>query len=115
MSQFVISQIVALDSQDKSLYCQVIDIIKERQMCWARPIILVDLKNKDNDYLLSKNIVYDLRYTSDLLWKIDAFRLVLDTEYIEFLVNIKEFEFDEEKLLLAKQKLRLFIREILGK
>ncbi|BAQ64224.1 hypothetical protein [Geminocystis sp. NIES-3709] len=113
MLKFVNSQIICLDSQNKSLYCEVIDIVNDRQICWVRPVILVDLKAQDNNYFPQKNDVYDLRFTSDLLWKIDDFRIVLDTEYIEFLANLQEFEFDEDKLTIAKQKLRFFIQEIL--
>jgi len=113
MVQFINSQIVCLDCQNKSLYCEVIDIIKNRETCWVRPVILVDLNTQDNSYYPSKNDIYDLRFTSDLLWKIDDFRIVLDTEYIEFLANLQEFEFDEDKLTLGKQQLRLFIQEII--
>ena len=114
MSKFINSQIVCLDGQNKSLYCEVIDVIDDRKISWVRPVILVDLKTKDNNYFCHKNDVYDLRFTSDLLWKIDDFRIVLDTEYIQFLANLQEFEFDEDKLIIAKQKLRLFIQEILA-
>ncbi|NCO74335.1 MAG: hypothetical protein GW795_05345 [Cyanobacteria bacterium] len=112
MSTFIPSQIVCLDNQDKSLYCEVIDVISSRQMCWVRPVILVNLDDNSNNYFHDKNNIYDLRFTSDLLWKLNAFRIVLDTEYIQFFASLQEFEFDEEKLLLAKQKLKLFIQEI---
>lgn len=112
MSTFINSQIVCLDTQNKSLYCEVIDIVNERNICWVRPVILVDLKAKDNNYFSHKNNIYDLRFTSDLLWKIGDFRIVLDIEYIEFFANLQEFEFDEKTLNIAKQKLRLFIQEI---
>lgn len=112
MSTFIKSQIVCLDTSQKSLYCEVIDIINERNICWVRPIILVDLKAEDHNYFSNKNDVYDLRFTSDLLWKINDFRIVLDTEYIQFVANLKEFQFDENILDIGKQKLRLFIQEI---
>lgn len=112
MSVFIPSQIVALDYQNKSLYCEVIDAIASRDLCWVRPIILVDKITEKTDYLTDKNDIYDLRFTSDLLWNIKDFRIVLDTEYIEFLVNLSDFEFDDEKLTLAREKLRLFIKEI---
>lgn len=112
MSPFIDSQIVCLDSQNKSLYCEVIEVINERNICWVRPLILVDLKAQDSKYFSKKNDIYDLRFTSDLLWKIDDFRIVLDTEYIQFFANLQEFQFDEDILVIAKQKLRLFIQEI---
>ncbi|AFZ55033.1 hypothetical protein VKI21_04655 [Cyanobacterium aponinum UTEX 3222] len=120
MSVFIPSQIVALDYQNKSLYCEVIDAccvadpfgIASRDLCWVRPIILVDKMTEKTDYLTDKNDIYDLRFTSDLLWNIKDFRIVLDTEYIEFLVNLSDFEFDDDKLKLAREKLKLFIKEI---
>ncbi|WPF87725.1 hypothetical protein WEU38_13010 [Cyanobacterium aponinum AL20118] len=112
MSVFIPSQIVALDYQNKSLYCEVIDAIESRDLCWVRPIILVDKMTEKTDYLTDKNDIYDLRFTSDLLWNIKDFRIVLDTEYIEFLVNLSDFEFDDDKLKLAREKLKLFIKEI---
>ena len=112
MSSFINSQIVCLDSQNKSLYCEVIEVINDRNICWVRPVILVDVNTDDNNYYPHKSDVYDLRFTSDLLWKIDDFRIVLDTEYIQFLANLQEFQFDEDILIIAKQKLRLFIQEI---
>ncbi|WP_017292902.1 hypothetical protein [Geminocystis herdmanii] len=113
MAQFINSQIVCLDCQNKSLYCEVIDIINDRKTCWVRPLILVNLNTQDNNYYPLKNDIYDLRFTSDLLWNMDDFRIVLDTEYIQFLANLQEFEFDEDKLILGKQQLRLFIQEII--
>lgn len=112
MSSFINSQIVCLDSQNKSLYCEVIEVINDRNICWVRPVILVNLNAQDNNYFSSKNDIYDLRFTSDLLWNINDFRIVLDTEYIQFFSNLQEFEFDEDILIIAKQKLRIFIQEI---
>ena len=113
MSIFIPSQIVCLDSPNYSLYCEVIEIITSRFLCWVRPVILVNKQEKKPDYLTDKTCVYDLRFTSDLLWKIDDFRIVLDTEYIEFFADLQDFEFEEDKLAIAQQKLRLFIQEIL--
>jgi hypothetical protein len=113
MSKFINSQIVCLDCHNKSLYCEVIETTEDAVNSWVRPVILVDLNNKNNNYYTSKNDIYDLRFTSDLLWKIEDFRIVLDTEYIELFVNLQEFEFDEDKLIIGKQQLRLFINEII--
>ncbi|MGI0482847.1 hypothetical protein ACN4EE_18935 [Geminocystis sp. CENA526] len=113
MSKFINSQIVCLDCHNKSLYCEVIETTKDGFNSWVRPVILVDLQNKDNNYYPPKSDVYDLRFTSDLLWKTEDFRVVLDTEYIEFFVNLQEFEFDEDKLIIGKQQLRIFIQEMI--
>ncbi|MBL1208311.1 hypothetical protein [Geminocystis sp. GBBB08] len=114
MAQFINRQIVCLDSTKNSLYCEVIEVINERKICWVRPILLVDLQAQNHNYFSQKDTIHDLRFTSDLLWNINDFRIVFDTEYIEFLSELQEFQFDENKLIIAKQKLRLFMEEILN-
>ena len=112
MSTFIPSQIVCLEGQNKSLFCEVIEIISARSLCWVRPIILVNsMENSSNFYNYKNNKIYDLRFTSDLLWNITDFRLVLDTEYLDFFVGLEDFEFKEDNIQLANQKLRAFIKE----
>lgn len=109
---FVPSQIVCLEGSNKSLFCEVIEIIASRSLCWVRPVLLVNLIENNSDYLNYKESIYDLRFTSDLLWDISDFRIVLDTEYIEFFTSLDDFEFEENKLQLANKKLRYFIQEL---
>jgi len=115
MINFVPSQIVSLDCKNKSLYCEVIDVIQVRSIGWLRPVILVNQENENTDYFRRHKNICDLRFTSDLFWKLEDLRIVLDTEYIAFLGELNDFEFDENKLTLAKQQLRLFIEEKLDK
>ena len=114
MSIFVPSQIVCLEGQSKSLFCEVIDIILARSLCWVRPVILVNFTENTSNYLSYKNNIYDLRFTSDLLWNIDDFRVVLDTEYLEFFTNLDEFEFEEDKLKLANKEVKIFYSRIMS-
>ena len=116
MSNFVKNQIVCLEGKNKSLFCEVIDTIDDRCLCWVRPVILVDYKNQTSDfYHNNKQDIHDLRFTSDLLWKIDDFRVVFDTEYLDFFVTLQDFEFEETQLTLANKKLRTFIKELCEK
>ena len=110
---FVPSQIVSLDGQNKSLFCEVIDSIDHRSVCWVRPILLVDLSNHNSDFYDYKDVcISDLRFTVDLLWNMTDFRLVLDTEYLEFFSDLEDFEFEEDKIKLANKKLRNFIQQL---
>jgi hypothetical protein len=109
---FVPSQIVCLEGQYKSLFCEVIELISSRSLCWVRPIILVNLTDSHSDYFNYKNSICDLRFTSDLLWDTSDFRIVLDTEYLELFTSLDDFEFEENKLQLANRELRYFIQEL---
>ena len=111
VSIFVPSQIVCLEGQNKSLFCEVIELISPRSLCWVRPVILVNLTENNSDYFY-KDSICDLRFTSDLLWDTSDFRIVLDTEYIEFFTSLDDFEFEEDKLQLANKELRYFIQEL---
>ena len=113
MANFIPSQIVCLEGQNKSLFCEVIEIISTRSLCWVRPIILVNsAEQSSNFYHYKNNLICDLRFTADLLWNIADFRVVLDTEYLDFFVSLEDFEFKEERIKLANQKLREFIQEL---
>ena len=113
MSTFIPSQIVCLESHNNSLFCEVIEIISIRSLCWVRPIILVNsTENSSNFYNYKNKNICDLRFTSDLLWDIADFRVVLDTEYLDFFVGLEDFEFQEDNLKLANKKLRSFIQEL---
>ncbi|MTJ07019.1 hypothetical protein FJR04_04705 [Anabaena sp. UHCC 0204] len=98
-------QIVSLDYQDQNLYAEVIEIVVSRQLCWVRPLLLVDSTQE-------LPLVIDLRNVSDLLWPLDLFRPALDTEVIAFLGQIfpKEQQFESD--LVAKQQFNLFIHQL---
>ena len=111
MSVFNPNQVVCLQGKNKSLFCEVIDTITARSLCWVRPVLLV--MNYDIDSVMQNNaVVYDLRFTADLLWNISDFRDVLDVEYIEFFTQLDDFKFDEHELKLAHQKLSRFIKDL---
>lgn len=112
MNKFSTNEIVCLKYEQKSLYCEVIDTIKDRDLLWVRPIMLVDIPDDDYINIDEINNIYDLRHSSDLLWHINAFSPVFDTEYITFLSKLQESDWNEKKSNLARKKLKLFLEKI---
>ncbi|MDB9313834.1 hypothetical protein PN462_12045 [Spirulina sp. CS-785/01] len=70
-------QIVCLEYKQTYLYAEVVQDIRERQMCWVRPLCL-----KTPDHLT------DLREGADIVWYSDAFRPALDTEVLPLLTEL---------------------------
>ncbi|MCU0568979.1 MAG: hypothetical protein MUF49_20565 [Oculatellaceae cyanobacterium Prado106] len=110
-------QIVYLEQGDTRLYADVIQVVQERQLCWARPLALLMTQPADfpEDSLSSEpetqsgveagrsptfphifrpkegceNIaLYDLRQGSDLLMPLSLFHIALDTEVIPVLAQL---------------------------
>ena len=75
-------QIVCLEHLATRLYAEVIQVVESRQVCWVRPLLLVEPTTDIEPSVL------DLRSTVDLLWSLAAFRPALDTEILPFLANI---------------------------
>lgn len=77
-------QIVCLEYQNTCLHGEVVQIIESRQLCWFRPLFMVNSHGDNNNILLREELI-DVRFSSDLLWPISLFRPSLDTEYLTFL------------------------------
>ena len=103
--KFQPGQIVSLDYSRQNLYAEVIEIVVSRQLCWVRPLLLVNSTQE-------LPLVMDLRNVSDLLCPLDLFRPALDTEVIAFLGQLfpKELKFEPD--LGAKQQFNLFIHQL---
>lgn len=108
------NQIVSLDYLDNHLYGEVIQLIRDRQLCWFRPLCLIlsdseDDLNLGEDRQRSPNLQVvlpkhsadsssgdrqvtsiDLQSSSDLLWPDSLFRPALDTEIINFLPQLTD-------------------------
>ena len=103
--KFQARQIVSLDYSNQNLYAEVIEIVVSRQLCWVRPLLLVNSTQE-------LPLVIDLRNVSDLLWPLDLFRPALDTEVIAFLGQLFATELKFEPDLGAKQQFNLFIHQL---
>ena len=103
-------QIVCLEKACKRLYCEVIQVIPQKQRCWVRPLLLVTIINqdRDNEELTS----YDMRQSVDLVWSLSAFRPALDTEVIPLLQRLSLSEQGDSNPEEARQQLRQFINQI---
>jgi hypothetical protein len=103
-------QIVCLEKAWKRLYCEIIQVIPQKQRCWVRPLVLVTIINqhRDNEELIS----YDMRQSVDLVWSLSAFRPALDMEVIPLLQHLSLSEQGDSNPEEAHQKLRQFINQI---
>ncbi len=87
-------QIVCLETEKSILYAEVIQIVPQRLLCWARPLTIVSKStianyNFDPDTNLE---MIDLRSASDLLLPISLFRSSFDTEAIGILAELASME-----------------------
>ncbi|MBW4506615.1 MAG: hypothetical protein KME64_08905 [Scytonematopsis contorta HA4267-MV1] len=102
--KFQPQQIVSLDRGTSKLYAEVIQVVVARQLCWVRPLLLVEVIDEEAQ-------MTDLREASDLFWPIDLFRPALDTEVINFLSQLLVKEPKPELDLASRQLLNKFIHE----
>ncbi len=98
-------QIVCLEHLATCLYAEVIQVVESRQVCWVRPLLLVQNSTKEP-------LVIDLRSTIDLLWSSTAFRPALDTEIIPFLTSIFASVPPQQSNPYARQQLNSFIQKL---
>jgi hypothetical protein len=102
MGKITAGQIVYLEHRQQRLYAEVIQVVVERQRCWARPLFLAEAHPPDIDQLVSNSPVlgfqmftpaeidcYSLADSSDILWPISQFQPALDTEVIALLSQIQ--------------------------
>lgn len=94
---FAPHQIVRLHCDRAYLYAEVIQLIEDKDLCWARPLLLWHCDQVYSpsltDYLLQPNAcsdcqLYDLRQLADLLWPTRLFQSVLDTEAVPLLTYL---------------------------
>ncbi|MBW4693595.1 MAG: hypothetical protein KME27_17765 [Lyngbya sp. HA4199-MV5] len=89
-------QIVCLEHDTSCLYAEVIQVIESRQLCWARPLVLIQqpvdaiahAPNACHDQPWEQPGFYDLRQDSDLLLPLTLFRAALDTEVFAWITSL---------------------------
>ncbi|MEM8722094.1 MAG: hypothetical protein AAGE84_22830 [Cyanobacteria bacterium P01_G01_bin.39] len=104
------NQIACLEYRKVRLYGEVIQIIPRRQICWFRPIYLID--SRLNQASLSNDFIVDLRAGSDLLWPEILFRPALDTEVLDFLAQLNEIDHTAHRRLSSQKYLNNFLYEV---
>jgi len=112
-------QIVCLEHEAVRLYAEVIQIVKERQVCWVRPLAMMVLSASSAELplahqgLVDENaVLYDLRQGADLLWPASLFRPALDMEVMPVLMQLYNAEIQSKPRLTARQRLNYFVREV---
>jgi len=106
------SQIVCLEHGATRLYAEVVQVAEPRQVCWVRPLALVESDSAIAVETLPE--LHDLRQGSDLLLPIALFRLAIDTEVIPVLAYL----YAETSTVISKtgqtnhQHLSQFVRQV---
>jgi len=77
-------QIVCLEHNSVRLYAEVVQMAEGRQVCWVRPLALIDSNGDwtEDSLQVNPSRIHDLRQSSDLLLPAALFRNALDTEVI---------------------------------
>jgi hypothetical protein len=88
LSEFQDGQIIYLQHGAMRLYAETIQLIKSRQLCWARPLALMQLPNNLDIDLYKPLILHDLRQGSDLLLPISLFHIALDVDAIPVIAQL---------------------------
>jgi hypothetical protein len=101
-SNFQPGQILSLDYRHRHLYAEVIQVVISRDLCWVRPLMLVNFTQEIP-------FITDMQDASDLLWPVNLFRPALDTEVISFLGDLLPKEPKAHNDLPAQQQLHQFI------
>ncbi len=103
-------QIVCLEHEGTRLYAEVIQVVESRQVCWVRPLLLVEFP--DCNYPSIDPPLHDLRPSADLLWPLTLFRPALDTEVMPLLVGLLAEEPPPERDPVAQQQLNQFLHQV---
>ncbi len=118
-NSFLPHQIICIDrgstnfrgSSELMLLAEVIQMVPERDRCWARPLALAQVE----EYQLK--LLHDLREASQLILPASLFREALDTEVLPLMTEL--FQWDQPQILsketaqtknLSSQALHDFIR-----
>jgi hypothetical protein len=117
------AQIICIDRQADSrsldqnllLLAEVIQMVPERDRCWARPLALA----QSDDFQLT--LRHDLRDAPQLILPAHLFREALDTEVLPLMTEL--FQWDKPESIadrtaqeesVSRQALHTFIRDLLA-
>ena len=118
------SQIVCLEYAKQRLYAEIIQIVRDRQSGWLRPLCFCTLSssptpqdNKNSLALAPDNKVYrlhDMRQSADLIWPLSQCRAVLDTEAIPILATLPSQPDASGDMSTMRAELNAFVRNLWG-
>ncbi len=114
-ARFTSHQIVCIEARKAFLYSEVIQVVVERQSCWARPLLMVKFNDTDPrliNYLITREQIVDLRESSDLLLPIGFFRPALDTEIIPLISQLNNLDLSPKRQQVASEYLNRFIKQV---
>lgn len=103
-------QIVCLEHEHTRLYAEVIQVVESRQVCWVRPVLLVQFEADHES--ATKLLLHDLRSGADLLWSLTMFRPALDTEVMPLLLQLWASATQPDCNPASQQQLNQFIRQV---
>lgn len=126
---FAPHQIVRLHCDRAYLYAEVIQLVEDKDLCWARPLLLWHCDQSHSQSLTndlpqpnacSDCQLYDLRQLADLLWPIHLFQPVLDTEVIPLLTYLYDQDHQDTQAaehsnpiqLASAKQLRQFVDRV---
>lgn len=95
----------------------MVQIVETRDLCWARPLALVNDFSREDPSLLPEEstrlpALYDLRQGSDLLLPKVLFRQAIDTEVMPLLSQLFCNVEKAEDTIATHQLLNQFIRQV---
>ncbi len=113
LTRFTVDQIVCLESGDRRLFAEVVQVIEERSRCWVRPLALAEVQPTS----LVLNLCYDLRESSHLVLAQHFFRAALDTEVMPLLSALYQSaksgeEADQVCVSETQRALYLFVQDL---
>jgi hypothetical protein len=100
-------QIVYLEHQCSRVYAEVIQVVPQRSLCWARPLALLT-QSEGQRWSDGEGTLYDLREGSDLLYPASLFQVALDVEVIPLMVRLQGMQLTSE----SRRKLHGFIQQL---
>ena len=128
ITEFKPGQILYIEHQGVRLYAEVIQVVRDRKLCWVRPLALVtpatgsnlrdcSMQSLDNYTELEPVKLLDLRQGVDLVCPQSLFQIALDTEVIPVMAELDSLKPRSNTLGLgensfAHEQLREFIRHI---
>ncbi|MEM6867989.1 MAG: hypothetical protein AAF528_06380 [Cyanobacteria bacterium P01_C01_bin.121] len=117
------SQILYLEHGSSRLYAEAIQVVSNRQLCWARPTLLIQklpenvsratrqaaITNAAQSFETSQLKIYDLEGCPDLIWPLAPFNIAYDLDFFSLLIQLKITP-DESTQPKGSSQLNEFIR-----